>query len=151
MIATKRLTIAPSDTAARAALRAQWLDGANERLVGAEPTDQELERWLAGTWAVRERATGDVVGDCTLFFAEEHDAWELAYGFRRDRWGRGYATEAAGACIRHGFDELGLARIVADVDPANIPSVRVLEKLGFERVRDAEGGRMAVYELTRER
>ena len=146
MIETERLLIAPAGVEERAALRAQWLDPTHERLFGASPTDEEVERWIGGTWAVRERATGEVIGDCTLFFAEEHGAWELAYGFRRDRWGRGYATEAGAACLRHGFEELGLDRVVADVDPANPASVRVLEKLGFRRVGGS--GDKLLYEVT---
>ena len=39
------------------------------------------------------------------------------YGFRRDRWGRGYATEAARACVRYGFESSASTKIVADVDP----------------------------------
>ena len=125
---------------------ALWLDPANERLRPGN-TDEQVQGWVEGTWGVWELETGELVGDCTLFFAAEHDAWELAYGLRRDRWGRGYATEAAQACVRHGFDELGLDRIVADVDPANAASVRVLEKCGFVRVGGS--GTMLLYAVSR--
>jgi RimJ/RimL family protein N-acetyltransferase len=93
-------------------------------------------------WGVRERETGELVGDCSLHFDDGFGEWELSYGFRRDRWGRGYATEAAGACVRYGFDELGLTKIVADVDLANVASARVLEKCGFERVGELDDGRL---------
>jgi RimJ/RimL family protein N-acetyltransferase len=115
----------------RDALVGLWLDPENARLRGTE-NEAQVRAWVEGTWGVWERATGELVGDCTLFFAEEHGEWEVAYGLRRDRWGRGYASEAVRACVRHGFDVLGLERIVADADPANTASLRVLAKCGFE-------------------
>ena len=148
MIETPRLSIRPPAPAERAEMLALWSDPANER-VEADATPEQIRAWAEGVpWGVWESATGELVGDCSLFFDETHGEWELAYGFRRDRWGRGYATEAARACIRHGFDELGLERIVADVDPANSASVRVLEKCGFEPVGEGQHG-MLVYALTR--
>ena len=79
---------------------------------------------------------------------DDHGAWELSYGLRRDRWGMGYATEAAQACLRHGFEDLGLERIVADVDPDNIASIHVLEKCGF--VRAAGTDSHPIYAVTRQ-
>jgi Acetyltransferase (GNAT) domain len=40
------------------------------------------------------------------FHSDDHGAWEVGYGLRRDRWGRGYATEAVLACLRRGFELL---------------------------------------------
>lgn len=48
-------------------------------------------------------------------------------------WRRGYATEAAHGLVDFGFRELRLHRIWADCDPANVASIRVLEKLGMQR------------------
>jgi len=146
VIETERLTVAPLPVGEREAMVAVWLDPANERLHSAEG-EAQVRKWVEQTWGVWERATGALVGDCTLFFAEEHGEWELAYGFRRDRWGRGYASEAAAACVRHGFAVLGLDRIVADVDPANPASVRVLEKCGFVHVGGSGG--MLLYAVAR--
>lgn len=53
------------------------------------------------------------------------------YILNRDHWGNGYMPEAAKALVDFGFEKLGLRRIVADVDPANQPSIRLLEKIGF--------------------
>jgi RimJ/RimL family protein N-acetyltransferase len=98
-----------------------------------------------GLW---ELETNELVGDCTLAFDDDHGAWELSYGLRRDRWGMGYATEAAQGCVRHGLDDLGLERIVADVDRDNRRSIHVLEKCGFVRA----GGTDAhpIYAVTRQ-
>lgn len=133
MIETPRLVIRPILDEERTTVVAAWLDPANERAPG-QP-EERVRFWAANVpWGIYERETGELVGDCSLFHAEEHDAWELAYGVNRARWGRGYATEAARACVAYGFEELGLERIVADVDPANAASVRVLEKCGFRAV-----------------
>ncbi len=55
----------------------------------------------------------------------------LGYCYHRDAWGYGYATEAARAVLRFGFEELGLHRVWAGCDPENLGSVRVLTKLGM--------------------
>lgn len=146
MIETERLRIGPLPEADRETMVKIWLDPMNERLLETD-TEEQVRRWVEGAWGVWERETGELVGDSTLFFAEEHGEWELAYGIRRDRWGRGYASEAAQACIRHGFEHLALERIVADVDPENVASVRVLEKVGFLRVGGA--GSTLLYAISR--
>ena len=130
-IETARLSLRMVEEDDREPLFELWSDPANERL--REPASPEqIRAWIELVrWAVWERETGELVGDCSLFFADEHDEWELAYGLRRDVWGRGYATEAARAAVAHGFGLHGLARVVADVDPSNVASVRVLEKCGF--------------------
>jgi RimJ/RimL family protein N-acetyltransferase len=146
MIETERLRIAPLSPDEREVMFALWRDPTNERVTAAD--DARVRRWLELVWGVRERDTGELVGDCSLHFDETFQDWELSYGFRRDRWGRGYATEAAQACVRYGFEELGVEKIVADVEPANPPSMRVLEKCGFERVGELDDGRL-FYALTR--
>ena len=146
MIETERLVIRPLPEADRETMVKIWLDPMNERLYATD-TEEQVRRWVEGVWGVWERETRELIGDSTLFFAEEHDEWELAYGVRRDRWGRGYATEAARACVSHGFEQLLLDRIVADVDPENSASVRVLEKVGFVRVGGT--GTLLLYAISR--
>jgi [ribosomal protein S5]-alanine N-acetyltransferase len=83
-------------------------------------------------WAVVERATGELVGDAGLYsFAGTGPGVELGYTFRRDAWGKGYATESATACLRAAFGPLGIERVRAVVLPDNAASVRVLEKIGM--------------------
>jgi RimJ/RimL family protein N-acetyltransferase len=132
VIETERLRIGPLSLQERDALAAIWLDPANARLRLGD-TEEQVRRWIEDTWGIWERETGELVGDCTLFYAEDHGEWEVGYGLRRDRWGRGYATEAALACVSYGFEQLGLQRIVADVEAHNSASINVLEKCGFVR------------------
>jgi [ribosomal protein S5]-alanine N-acetyltransferase len=83
-------------------------------------------------WAIDERDGDAVVGVAGLAWVENHGPdVEAAYVLRRDRWGRGYATEALREVLRIGHDELGLERIVALAYPENDASRRVMEKAGM--------------------
>jgi RimJ/RimL family protein N-acetyltransferase len=99
-----------------------------------------------GFWAIERE--GELIGRVGLWQPHGWPGLEVGWLLARDAWGRGYATEAARACVRHGFEELGIEKIVADVLPGKVQSMRVLEKCGFERVADLEDGR-AFYVLTR--
>lgn len=85
-------------------------------------------------WAVVHRETGRVIGDAGFGVFEPTGDVELGYTFARDSWGRGYATEAASACLAAGFEHLPVSRIVAVVDVENEPSVRVAERCGLKRL-----------------
>ena len=100
-------------------------------------------------WAVIERGSGSLIGMCGLAgFGHGVSGIELAYRLRRDRWGRGYATEAGQIAVRHAFGPLGLDRLIAAVERENTPSIHVLEKCEFVFVEDREiaGKDALVYE-----
>src|SRR5712691_10855926 len=77
---------------------------------------------------------------------------EIAYRLARTAWGRGLATEAAGALVTHALRTLALPRVVAVTYPDNHASQRVLDKLGFERrgLTEYKGVRATYHVLTRE-
>lgn len=84
--------------------------------------------------AVELSATGEVLGNCDLFNADEQcRRAEIGFSLQSNRWGSGYMTEAASALIEHAFGTLNLRRIEADIDPRNSASARLLERLGFVR------------------
>lgn len=58
-------------------------------------------------------------------------AVEIGWRLLPEYWGRGYATEAAGACLAFGFETLGLQEVVAFTTPANRRSRRVMERVGM--------------------
>jgi RimJ/RimL family protein N-acetyltransferase len=93
------------------------------------------------------RDGGRFVGGCGLFPVPEGEDIEIAYRLPHDAWGQGYATEMARAVLAHGFDHLGLTRIVGLTWPENGPSQRVLVKIGMQREADAAhyGRTMQVY------
>jgi RimJ/RimL family protein N-acetyltransferase len=84
-----------------------------------------------GVWAVLQKPSNQLMGHCGFVTPEESDSIELIYALGRDWWGRGFATEAAAACLRHGFELLNFAEIAALVFTENEPSIRVMLKLGF--------------------
>jgi ribosomal-protein-alanine N-acetyltransferase len=78
--------------------------------------------------------TGELVGVASLFaFQRDNRRCDLGYVLGSRHWGHGYVTEALEAVLDHAFAALGMNRIEADIDPRNIASQRVLEKLAFRR------------------
>ena len=92
-----------------------------------------LERERGHTmWAVATKMDDRFIGQCGLVPVEgEGPEIEIAYHYRPDSWGHGYATEAAVAVLSYGFDRVQLNRIIAVVMPDNVGSSRVLEKAGM--------------------
>jgi RimJ/RimL family protein N-acetyltransferase len=88
-----------------------------------------------GLWAVEYRASGTFVGFVGLAYQGEWTEGEhkTEVGWRLDRacWGKGLATEGAVASVCHGFEEIGLERIISIIRPANLASRRVAEKAGL--------------------
>ncbi|HEX7313052.1 MAG TPA: GNAT family N-acetyltransferase [Pyrinomonadaceae bacterium] len=82
-------------------------------------------------WAVVEKESGLAVGSCGFAPLPWSGEIDFGYMFRRDRWGRGYASEITPAVLRYGFERYGFREVVASIDPKNDASRRVLEKIGF--------------------
>ena len=92
-----------------------------------------IGRWAErgfGRWSVIHKKDGKLIGLCGFKVLEGEP--ELIYLFAKEYWGNGFATEAASASLRYGLDELKFERIVAAARPANIVSIRVLEKIGMK-------------------
>jgi [ribosomal protein S5]-alanine N-acetyltransferase len=99
---------------------------------------EHQERYGFSKWGVEERASGSLVGDCGMQLLEGGPDVELGFHLRTSVWGRGYATEAARACLDAAFTDLGLDRVIAIVAPGNAASVRVLEKVGMRPAGERE-------------
>lgn len=99
-------------------------------------TIENLKKWTTGvdevSWAVCESADGPALGRISLF-TRGRDVWEAACMIVPAARGKNLAARALVEAIDHVFDIKGARRIFADVDPDNIPSIRVFEKLGFQR------------------
>lgn len=91
--------------------------------------------------ALEERESGALAGFVGLKRHAAHGSGALPFapctdiGWRLGAayWGKGYASESAAACLRHGFDALGLAEIVSFTVPENLRSRRLMERLGMRR------------------
>ena len=105
-----------------------------ERMAGPWARTELTEEGQALTLGVEVRETGELAGDVVLFWRDRLNAGgELGYVFNPDAGGRGYATEAASATLRLGFDGLGLHRITARIDERNEPSARLARRLGMRQ------------------
>jgi RimJ/RimL family protein N-acetyltransferase len=78
---------------------------------------------------------GDFVGVLMLPPLAEPSAAELGYRLARAQWGRGYATEASRELLRHGFETVGVERIMAQTMTVNAGSRAVMEKVGLRYER----------------
>jgi RimJ/RimL family protein N-acetyltransferase len=81
-------------------------------------------------FSVIERETGRWVGRVGPWRPEGWPGTEIGWAIVRDRWGRGYAGEAAVAATNWAFDALGWTDVVHSIAPENVASQRVAEKLG---------------------
>jgi [ribosomal protein S5]-alanine N-acetyltransferase len=85
-------------------------------------------------WGIVRRTDDVLIGTATLFNLNlDNRRAEIGYGLDRAQWGKGYMNEALKALLTYAFEELGLHRIEADVDPRNSASIRTIERLGFQR------------------
>jgi [ribosomal protein S5]-alanine N-acetyltransferase len=84
-----------------------------------------------GRWAVHLKPNHEFIGWCGLKYRPELDEVDLGYRFMKQFWGRGYATEAAFASIKYGFEKLNLLATTGRAEPANIASCKVLERCGM--------------------
>jgi len=141
---TERLLIRPWEESDRAAFRAMATDPEVMRYVhGGEPySEAEMDEFLGRQarqleehdlmmGALTEKATGRVAGVCGVQPLGASGDLEIGWWLDRDVWGRGYATEAGGAAMRHVLETLGRPRVVAIIDPGNVASQRVVERLGM--------------------
>jgi ribosomal-protein-alanine N-acetyltransferase len=85
-----------------------------------------------GLFGVRVRGREDLLGFCGFVRLEGMEEPELWYELTQKVWGRGIATEAARACVRYAFEEVGMERVIAGADAPNTASLRVIEKLGMK-------------------
>jgi RimJ/RimL family protein N-acetyltransferase len=103
--------------------------------------EMNVKHWAEhgfGMWMLRDAPTSAVIGRAILrhLDVEGVDEVEVGYGFMPDFWGRGLATEIAQACVRIGFEQLGLPSIVAITTAPNLGSQRVMRKAGLAYERD---------------
>ena len=87
-----------------------------------------------GRWAVHEKQGLEFIGWCGLKARPERNEIDLGYRFIKSAWGKGFATEAAWACIKYGFEKLHLNRIIGRAMPENKGSLSVLEKCGMSYI-----------------
>lgn len=106
--------------------------------------EAKLRRWIdlhnregLAHWAVATRERPDETigfGGLSRTMYADIERINLGYRFTTTAWGKGYATEVARAALRHGFDDMHYEEVHALVRPTHAASIRVLEKIGMQRV-----------------
>lgn len=97
------------------------------------------QTWGFGPYAVVEKQSPEPIGYCGLFYFPNVDGRpevEIGYRLRRSAWGQGFATEAARAVRGYAFNILGMQRMIALIDPSNMGSIHVAEKIGMRYEKD---------------
>jgi len=93
------------------------------------PTGKSYNRWV-----LVSKADQRPIGTCGYHqWHKVHHRAEIGYDLEKASWRQGFMTEALWAILRHGFEHMKLNRIEAFVYPENDASLRILERLGFQK------------------
>ncbi len=149
---TERLTLLPLGTEHFTQFHSYASDPDNTRLMLFMPMDDETEtmaylaeresQWRTNPQMIYEFAVllDDVfIGSVSLDILPEEGCGELGWILDKRYWGHGYAAEAARAVTELAFGTLHLNRLIAHCDSENLPSRRVMEKLGMTLVSITSG------------
>ncbi|MER2172695.1 MAG: GNAT family N-acetyltransferase [Psychrobacillus psychrodurans] len=82
-------------------------------------------------YAVIEKESDEVIGAVGFNPTDSMEVVELIYHFNKIKWGKGFATEAAVACLKLAKNKVNTKIITASADPLNQSSLKILEKIGF--------------------
>ena len=111
----------------------------------------KAEGW--GLWAIRDAATGGLIGESGLQHLFDVEGATVDFGFTiaKRHWGRGYATEAGHVILLDAWDRFPGDLIHAVTHPDNAASASVLHKLGFREVeqRMVHGSPQRIWEIQR--
>jgi len=100
---------------------------------------QNMQQWqpeMLGEWlqlAMVRKDTDQMIGDCAFYILKDGMPAEIGMTLARDAQGYGYGREATLKLLAYLFDELEMRRVRANCDPRNVPSWRVLERVGMRR------------------
>lgn len=113
-------------------------DGAFKTLQEAEDITKyvisQYQNYGYGRLLVIEKSTSLPVGWCGLKYLEDQNETDIGYRFLEQKWGLGYATESAKACIQLGFEHYQLHRIIGRAATENKASIKVFKKLNMKFV-----------------
>jgi [ribosomal protein S5]-alanine N-acetyltransferase len=97
-------------------------------------------KWFKYSFVITDKKNGKHLGWCGVGSLDyDHSDTEIFYLIGKPFWGNGYATEAVSGLMNYCFEQMNLTRLSALVKPDNIPSKKVIEKLGFSYQRTMSG------------
>jgi RimJ/RimL family protein N-acetyltransferase len=143
VLETERLRLRPLTLLDKPELTAVLSDAETMRWYPRPFSDTEVREWIerqmeryrggTGLLGMVEKRTGRLIGDCGAVWQDVEDTAELEIGYHvnRERWGQGFATEAARVVIEYAFSRFDDARVISMIRPENVQSRRVAEKNGM--------------------
>ena len=163
LVETERLLLRPLTPEDEAALAAVLGNAETMRWYPRPFSEDEVREWIerqmgrypegCGLLGLVEKQTGRLIGDCGTVWQEVEGRTELEIGYHvnRERWNKGFATEAARAVMGYAFQRFDVERVVSMIRPENAASRRVAEKNGFtvDRVAFWRNYDHCVYQRTR--
>ncbi len=116
---------------------------------------EQYQQYGYSSWTVETLEDKSFVGFVGLAVSDasgDPKAVDIGYRLAKHYWGKGFATEATRAIVKHGFQNLGIQKITCVVIPEHDASIKVAEKIGFSDFIDSEEGGLAVrrYEMTQD-
>lgn len=165
MIETERLILRRMNENDAGALLDIFSDPVAMRYFGVTFDRPRMAEWVRGNLehekqhgfsllTVILKDSGEIIGDCGLEtdMIEGRTIVGIGFDFRRAYWGNGYATEAASAILKYAFIQFKFDSVAAWIDPANVPSSRVAERIGMalERFVTRGGKKYALYSIKKE-
>jgi ribosomal-protein-alanine N-acetyltransferase len=109
-----------------------WDRSQTERFVVRMIETHEQERCCI--YPVLMKESDRIIGHCGLNHLERGPEIEIAYLFDEQHWGKGFATEIAGAVLESAFEAMGLERVVAVAFPENVRSIAVMHRIGMKPI-----------------
>lgn len=88
-----------------------------------------------GSYVVEEKTTSTPIGICGYVKRDSLEDADIGFAFLERCWSRGYGYEAASGVLEYGRDVLGFSKVLGVTAQANLPSIRLLQKLGFSYER----------------
>ena len=118
-----------------------WLPQTDAEVTVLLEKYSEVEFFQPGTWfqvGIADRDTDTLIGDIgTCLSASEPEA-EIGFSLCRESQGLGLGTEAIGAMIEYLFEQTDIRRVVGVTDARNIAAMKLLEKLGMQRLQTSK-------------
>jgi ribosomal-protein-alanine N-acetyltransferase len=164
IIRTARLSLQPLTLDDLDSIHALWTNPGvrrflfDDQIISFEQAAAEINDSIArfeahgcGLWGARLRQQPELIGFCGFRFFHDPPQLQLLYGFHPDHWSKGFATEAARAMIRFGFEQAGLDFVIASADAPNLASLGVMERAGmsFDRRETVNEMDTVYYRLDR--
>jgi [ribosomal protein S5]-alanine N-acetyltransferase len=85
-------------------------------------------------WGITLKGENKVIGSCVFYnMVSEHYRTDIGFVLSKDYWGQGIAQEAVKAVIKYGFEFLNINRVEAVIEPSNVASQKLVDRLGFLR------------------